>query len=72
MRYTGSIGFVDLNWDSWYPVLPLAPCQTQSEQDFMSESHLSDTSIAAGIVGTSQSALARAMFIRAAIVRDLV
>jgi len=38
----------------------------------MSESHLSVTFIAAGTVRSCQSALVRAMFIRAGIVRDLV
>jgi hypothetical protein len=55
-----------------YPVPPLAPWQSQSEPESMSESHLTVTFMAAGTVRSCQSALVRAMFIRARIVRDLV
>jgi len=70
--YTRSIEYVDLNRAAWYPVPPFAPCQSQSEPDSMSESHLLVTFIAAGIVRSYHSALVSAMFIGAGIVRDLV
>jgi len=70
--YTTSIGYVDLNRDARYPVPSLAPCQSQSEPESMSESHLSVTFITAGIVRSWQRALVRAISIGAGIVRDLV
>jgi hypothetical protein len=66
------MGYVDLNQDSYYPVPPLAPCQSQSEPESMSELHMSVTFPAAGIVRSYQSAVIRAMFNRAGIVRDRV
>ena len=69
--YTWLIGYVDLNRDAWYPVASLAPCQSQTIPEPMSELLLWLTFIAAGIVWLCQSALVRAMFIRATIVREL-
>jgi hypothetical protein len=66
------MGYVDPNQDSYYPVPPLAPCQSQSEPESMSESHMSVTFPAAGIVRSYQSAVVRAMFNRAGIVTDRV
>jgi len=70
--FTWPIEYVDHNRDTRYPVQPVAPCQSQSEPESMSESHLSVTFIAAWIVRWCQSALTIAMFIGAQIVRDLV
>jgi len=72
--YTRWPKYVDLNRDAWYPepALVSAAFCTLSEPESMSESHMSVTFIAAGIVRSCQSTLVRAMLIRAGIVRDHV
>jgi len=70
--YSRNIGNDDPNRAAWYSVQFLAPCQSQSEPESMSESHVSVTFIASWIVRSCESALVRAMFIWAVIVRDLV
>jgi len=70
--YTRWPRYVDLNRDAWYvePALVGAAFCTLLEPESMSESHLSVTFIAAGIVRSCQSTLVRAMLFGARIVWD--
>ena len=62
ISYTRSTGYVNHDRDAWYPVLPLASCQSQSGPESISESHLSVTFITARILSLCYSILASLVY----------